>query len=143
MGGISLITIYDRKFRHNRPEEGLPKMITYISPINSLWVGFLMHLRPFSVKKIDFFPISPIFEIFWPIFFDDLLNIGLSLPHETLDSPRVPHCRFILKTLKKLGKIGFPMPTLKNGFQILNLHPKKHVFKKIPFFWMNFCLSNT
>ena len=36
MGGISLITIYDRKFRHNRPEEGLPKMITYISPINML-----------------------------------------------------------------------------------------------------------
>ena len=34
MGGISPITIYDRKFRHNRPEEGLPKMITYISPIN-------------------------------------------------------------------------------------------------------------
>ena len=34
MGGISLITIYDSKFRHNRPEEGLPKMITYISPIN-------------------------------------------------------------------------------------------------------------
>ena len=34
MGGISLITIYDRKFRHNRPEEVLPKMITYISPIN-------------------------------------------------------------------------------------------------------------
>ena len=34
IGGISLITIYDRKFRHNRPEEGLPKMITYISPIN-------------------------------------------------------------------------------------------------------------
>ena len=34
MGGISLITIYERKFRHNRPEEGLPKMITYIPPIN-------------------------------------------------------------------------------------------------------------
>ena len=34
MGGISLITIYDRKFRHNRTEEGLPKMIIYISPIN-------------------------------------------------------------------------------------------------------------
>ena len=34
MGGISLIIIYDRKFRYNRPEEGLPKMITYISPIN-------------------------------------------------------------------------------------------------------------
>ena len=27
-------------------------------------------------------------------------------------------------------KIGFPMPTAKNRFQILNLHPKKHVFKK-------------
>ena len=26
------------------------------------------------------------------------------------------------------------MPTAKNGFQILNLHPKKHVFKKVPFF---------
>ena len=36
MGGISLITIYDRKFRHNRPEEGLPKMITYLSPINMI-----------------------------------------------------------------------------------------------------------
>ena len=34
MGGISLITIYDRKFRHNRPEEGLPKMLTNISLIN-------------------------------------------------------------------------------------------------------------
>ena len=38
MGGISLITIYDRKFSrlwlNNRPGEGLPKMITYISPIN-------------------------------------------------------------------------------------------------------------
>ena len=34
MGGISLITIYGRKYRHNRPEEGLPKMITYNSPIN-------------------------------------------------------------------------------------------------------------
>ena len=33
-GRNMLITIYDRKFRHNRPEEGLPKMITYISPIN-------------------------------------------------------------------------------------------------------------
>ena len=26
-------------------------------------------------------------------------------------------------------KIGFPMPTAKNRFQILNLHPKKHVFQ--------------
>ena len=26
-----------------------------------------------------------------------------------------------------MPKIGFPMPTAKNQFQILNLHPKKHV----------------
>ena len=29
-----------------------------------------------------------------------------------------------------MPKIGFPMPTAKTRFQILNLHPKKHVFKK-------------
>ena len=29
-----------------------------------------------------------------------------------------------------MPKIGFLMPTAKNRFQILNLHPKKHVFKK-------------
>ena len=34
------------------------------------------------------------------------------------------------------------MPTPKNGFQILNLHPKKRVFKKMPFL-MYFCLSYT
>ena len=28
---------------------------------------------------------------------------------------------------KNLVKIGFLMPTAKNGFQILNFHPKKHV----------------
>ena len=33
------------------------------------------------------------------------------------------------------------MPAPKNGFQIRNLHPKKHVFKKKKF--MYFCLSNT
>ena len=27
-------------------------------------------------------------------------------------------------------KNGFPIPTAKNGFQILNLHPKKHALKK-------------
>ena len=27
-------------------------------------------------------------------------------------------------------KIGFPMPTAKNLFQILNVHHKKHIFKK-------------
>ena len=29
-----------------------------------------------------------------------------------------------------MPKIGFQMPTAKNRFQIPNLHPKKHVFKK-------------
>ena len=29
-----------------------------------------------------------------------------------------------------MPKNGFPMPTAKNRFQILNLHPKKHAFKK-------------
>ena len=29
-----------------------------------------------------------------------------------------------------MPKIGFPMPTAKNRFQIPNLHPKKHVLKK-------------
>ena len=27
-------------------------------------------------------------------------------------------------------KNGFPMPTAKNGFHILNLHPKKYILKK-------------
>ena len=29
-----------------------------------------------------------------------------------------------------MPKNGFPMLTAKNRFQILNLHPKKHIFKK-------------
>ena len=29
-----------------------------------------------------------------------------------------------------MPKNGFPMPTAKNRFQILKLHPKKHMFKK-------------
>ena len=36
--------------------------------------------------------------------------------------------------MQKLGKNRFPMQTAKNGFQILNLHPKKRVFKINPFF---------
>ena len=65
MGGISLITIYDCKFRHDRPEEGLPKMITYISPINMVAEDNLLYFAyksplgivPFSHKsrKIDVF----------------------------------------------------------------------------------------
>ena len=29
-----------------------------------------------------------------------------------------------------MPKISFPMPTAKNRFQILNVHPIKNVFKK-------------
>ena len=36
-----------------------------------------------------------------------------------------------------MPKNGFPLPTAKNVFQILNLHSKKHVFKKYPFFNAN------
>ena len=53
MGGISLITIYDRKLRHNRPEEGLPKMITYISPINPLWDGILLFPSSFDENRVS------------------------------------------------------------------------------------------
>ena len=35
------------------------------------------------------------------------------------------------------------MPTPKNGFQILNLHPKKDIFKEKNTFFMYFCQSNT
>ena len=35
------------------------------------------------------------------------------------------------------------MPTPKNGFQVLNLPLKKHVFKKNTLFVMYFCLSIT
>ena len=69
MGGISLITIYDRKFRHNRPEEGLPKMITYISPINMvaednhLYFAYKSPLGQFPLTEIQF----PLTEIQFPL----------------------------------------------------------------------------
>ena len=49
-------------------------------------------------------------------------------------------------SIKNKEKIGFPMPTPKDGFQILNLHPKKHSYIKkkkkfnvlLPNFYQNF-----
>ena len=35
------------------------------------------------------------------------------------------------------------MQTPKNGFQSLNLQPKKHIVKQKITFFMYFCLSNT
>ena len=41
--------------------------------------------------------------------------------------------------MQKIGKkIRLPMPTPKNGFQILNLHPEKHIFKKKKLFYVLF-----
>ena len=70
-----------------------------------------MHFRPFSVKKITI-----------------CLKLGIS-PPKTPDSQKIGKN---LKTWlrKKSVKIGFPMPTSKNRFQILILHPKKHILKK-------------
>ena len=91
-------------------------------------MGFLMHFRPFSVKKIlffpIFFPISQIFEIFWPIFFDDLLNIELPPPYNPL-LPTGPPLSFYIKNRQKIEKnIGFPMPTPKTDFKFLIYTPK-------------------
>ena len=36
------------------------------------------------------------------------------------------HFPYIFYYAKNSVQIGFPMPTAKNGFQILNPHPKKH-----------------
>ena len=100
-----------------------------------------MHFRPFSVTKKKKIPISPIFEIFWPIYFLTIcLILGFSPPPPW--KPRFPTGPPLSFYIKNRKKIGFPMPTPKNGFQILNLHPKKHVFKKKTFF-MYFYLSNT
>ena len=36
-----------------------------------------------------------------------------------------------------MPKNVFSMPTAKNGFHILNLHPNRYIFKKYPFFKAN------
>ena len=63
-------------------------------------VAFPMRFRQFSVKQgipiFWFSPlISPIFESFWLISFDELLPLGLLPLPKTPDSPRVPHCCFL------------------------------------------------
>ena len=40
-------------------------------------------------------------------------------------------------------KNGFPMPTAKNGFHILNLHNKKYILKEVPFFLMPIYYKNS
>ena len=55
-------------------------------------MGFLMHFRPFSVKKIQFFSDFASFFRFFHLFyfFYDLLNIGLLLPPLNLKTPDSP-----------------------------------------------------
>ena len=109
------------------------RVLQQIFDFNRCFVGSLMHFRPFSVKKNQIFqifsPISQLFQIFSPIFFFTIsLILGFSSLLKPPDSPQVPHCRFFIKNKEKIRKkIGFPMPTPKNGFQILNLHLKKYI----------------
>ena len=48
----------------------------------------------------------------------------------------------ILTLRQKFRKIGFPMPTAKNGFQILNLHPKKHRIRKILLMYFKYTFTH-
>ena len=42
-----------------------------------------------------------------------------------------------------MPKTGFPMPTAENGFLILNLHPKKYIFKDNNLFLMPIYQKNS
>ena len=105
-----------------------------------------MHFRQFSVKKYPILPIFSDFAAFSDFFtdfflFDNLLNFGLPPPPpHNPRFPTGPSLSFSIKNKEKIEKkkIGFPMPTSKNGFQILNLHPKKHVC----FFFLNTLFFN-
>ena len=66
---------------------------------------------------------NQIFEIFTLIFF---LRFAPSRPSPSSLKPTGPPLSFYIGNLKK---IGFPMPTAKNGLRIVNLHPKKHRIK--------------
>ena len=64
-----------------------------------------MHFRPFSVKKknsdfSDFFPISPIVEIFWPIFLTIFLILGFP-PSWNPRFPTGPPLSFYIKNLEQ------------------------------------------
>ena len=101
-----------------------------------------MHFRPFSErKKSDFSDFFSGFADFWYFLNDFFLTICLILGFPPWN-PRFPTGPPFSFYIKNSQKIGFPMPTLKNGFQFLNLHPKKHIFKEKIFFFLYFCLSN-
>ena len=107
-----------------------------IKQIVRYFVGFLMHFRPFPVKKkksdfSDFFPISPLFQIFSAIFFDDLLNIGL-LPPPPL-KPSTPHGSPIVVFYKKYGKNRISDADPQKRISDSYLHPKNMYLKKYLF----------
>ena len=91
-----------------------------------------MRFRPFSVKKFRFFTDFADFWTDFSDFFAHLLIRDLLSPLKPPIPHGSPHYRFLYEIGKK---IGFPMPTAKNGFHILNLLPK-NVYK-IPFFNAN------
>ena len=76
----------------------------------------------------NFFRFRRFFRFFQRFFLTICLILGFSPPPPL--KPPIPHGSPVVVFYKKWGKIGFSMPTAKNRFQILNLHPKKHVFKK-------------
>ena len=94
-----------------------------MSDFSDFFFRFCSDLAAFS----DFF--------FHRFFFDDLLNIRLAPPKKNPRFPTGPPLSFSIKNKKKIGKKSdFRCRPPKNGFKILNLHLKKQVLKKIPFF---------
>ena len=64
---------------------------------------------------------------------DELLIIFFDLPKQMLKSIFLVRHRktsIIRKNQYFPDYRGFPVPTEKNGLQIWNLHPKKHLLKK-------------
>ena len=81
-------------------------------------------------KITPIFQISPLFHIFLLIFF---LTICLILGFPPPLKPRFakgPPLSFSIKNKEKIGFHTFKMPTAKNRFHILNLHPKNMYLKK-------------
>ena len=74
--------------------------------------GFTVISNAVSIEK----KMKKIFDFFY-----DLLHLGPLPLLKKNGSPRVPPLSFYIENREK---IGFPMLTAKNGFQILNLHPQ-------------------
>ena len=87
----------------------------------------------FNQKKK--FPIIPRFRRFSRVFGSFFRRIALSRPSsQQPPKPPIPHWSpivvFYKKSERKFEKIGFPIPTATNRFQIRNLRPKKDRMNK-------------